>query len=371
LPVRAQTAIGAVPEIDRLPVRVVIDSYQIAIAPSGKVGNVDIGLSLHAESRRGAQVRSVLIDFGFTGEALNNNAQLLGIDPASLDALVLSRGHYDHFGGLVGFLQQSHSKLKPGIPFFVGGEECFCARQWTAPPLAGNFGVLDRSALQAARLAVTYVQGPSLVADHAFIPGQVPQLTFEKLLSPSRMIIGVSGGLGCYPEKLPEDEQNASSLPDQFRHEISGKWPGLKCRPSSCGRIPERGSYSPPDPMPCLSRGQRARQVTDGCNIKRRRASETESGLRKNLSDSFKSAESDVDRPSKSGDQGNASMPKFFIVLSLDSGAAGALEAAHLVQSGISKRVAVFTDPPNSEEDYEFIRHGLPYDDVGQGRFGD
>jgi hypothetical protein len=52
------------------------------------------------------------------------------------------------------------------------------------------------------------------------------------------------------------------------------------------------------------------------------------------------------------------------IVLSVDSGPAGALEAADLVRSGVSKRVAVFTDPPN-EEDREFIRRGLPYDDVG------
>lgn len=52
------------------------------------------------------------------------------------------------------------------------------------------------------------------------------------------------------------------------------------------------------------------------------------------------------------------------IVLSIDSGPAGALEAADLVQSGISKRVAVFMDPP-SGEDLEFIRRGLPYEDVG------
>ena len=51
------------------------------------------------------------------------------------------------------------------------------------------------------------------------------------------------------------------------------------------------------------------------------------------------------------------------IVLSLDSGGAGALEAADLVQSGISKRVAVFMDPP-SGEDHEFIRRGLPYEDA-------
>jgi hypothetical protein len=52
------------------------------------------------------------------------------------------------------------------------------------------------------------------------------------------------------------------------------------------------------------------------------------------------------------------------IVVSPDSGGAGALEAADLVQSGIATRVAVFTDPP-SGEDHEFIRRGLPYEDGG------
>jgi hypothetical protein len=55
--------------------------------------------------------------------------------------------------------------------------------------------------------------------------------------------------------------------------------------------------------------------------------------------------------------------PADIIVLSLDSSGAGALEAADLVQSGISKRVAVFMDPP-SGADHEFIRRGLPYEDA-------
>jgi hypothetical protein len=54
--------------------------------------------------------------------------------------------------------------------------------------------------------------------------------------------------------------------------------------------------------------------------------------------------------------------PADVIVVSLDSGGAGALEAADLVQSGIAKRVAVFADPP-SGDDHEFIRRGLPYED--------
>jgi len=55
--------------------------------------------------------------------------------------------------------------------------------------------------------------------------------------------------------------------------------------------------------------------------------------------------------------------PADIIVISIDSGGAGALEAADLVQSGIATRVAVFADPP-SGEDHEFIRRGLPYEDA-------
>jgi hypothetical protein len=51
------------------------------------------------------------------------------------------------------------------------------------------------------------------------------------------------------------------------------------------------------------------------------------------------------------------------IVLAPDSGGAGALQAADLVHDGIATRVAVFTDPP-AGEDLEFIRRGLPYEDL-------
>jgi 7,8-dihydropterin-6-yl-methyl-4-(beta-D-ribofuranosyl)aminobenzene 5'-phosphate synthase len=49
----------------------------------------------------------------------------------------------------------------------------------------------------------------------------VPLTTFEKLLSPSKMTIGVKQGLGCYPESFPEDDRKAGAVPDQFRHEIA------------------------------------------------------------------------------------------------------------------------------------------------------
>lgn len=54
--------------------------------------------------------------------------------------------------------------------------------------------------------------------------------------------------------------------------------------------------------------------------------------------------------------------PADVIVVSLDAGGAGVLEAADLVHRGMATRVAVFTDPPR-DEDLEFIRRGLPYED--------
>jgi 7,8-dihydropterin-6-yl-methyl-4-(beta-D-ribofuranosyl)aminobenzene 5'-phosphate synthase len=241
-PVRAQTLSGAPPEIDRLAIRVLVDSYQFAVAPSRKAGDVDLahfgwgldpktppgktlisefGLALHARSMRGDQTRNVLIDFGYTPEALINNALLVGMDPAILDALVLSHGHYDHFGGMAGFLKRHGGALKPGLPLFIGGEEAFCARQWVGPPVKGDFGAIDRGALGAAKLTVTASEGPSIVAEHAFTTGQIGQTSFEKLVSPSTMKIGVANGFGCYAEKLPEDERTLSVVPDQFRHEIA------------------------------------------------------------------------------------------------------------------------------------------------------
>src|SRR5512134_2560353 len=235
-PARAQALSGPVPEVDQLAVRVVTDSYQLAIAPNMKVGNVEVqrfgmppagksllgefGLAMHLESRRGNETRNILLDFGFTSEALNNNLGMLGIAPETVDALILSHGHYDHFGGLVGFLQKNRGKLRADLPLYLGGEECFCTREWTIGK-PQDFGTLDRKALADARVKVVFAETPAVLAGHAFTTGRIPVASFEKVLAPSRMSVGIKDGIGCFADKLSESKRTASVVPDDFEHELA------------------------------------------------------------------------------------------------------------------------------------------------------
>jgi hypothetical protein len=55
--------------------------------------------------------------------------------------------------------------------------------------------------------------------------------------------------------------------------------------------------------------------------------------------------------------------PADVVVISVDAGGAGVLEAADLVDRGIATRVAVLADR-ETEEDREFVRRGMPDQDV-------
>ena len=235
----ARTPGRSVPQVDKLAVRIVTDNVVIQFVPTETRGSLTIerrsggnttpdapprtgihgewGLSMHAESHIGSQVRNVLVDFGYTPEVLLNNMGVLKLDPSILDALVLSHGHYDHFGGMVGFLNASKGKLKPKLPFFVGGEDAFCLRKNPG----GNFGALDRNAIFDAGLSLMMADGSAIVADHAFTTGRIAQRSFEKPLLPTKEIVGIFDGFGCFPEKMPPEKNVGDYIPDDFDHEIA------------------------------------------------------------------------------------------------------------------------------------------------------
>jgi len=236
---RAQALSSKPAEVDRLAVRIVTDNQLIKFIPTEKRNGLTIernpggnlskdappsvelvgewGLSMHAESRRGSEVRNVLIDFGYQSQTLLNNMSILKIDPASIDAMVLSHGHYDHFGGMVGFLSANQGKLKKGVPFFVGGEDCFCTRETAA----GQYGSLDRKAILDADLSLMIAEGPAVVADHAFTTGKIAQTGFERPLRSSSEKVGIVNGFGCFPEKVSAAKNTGAFVLDDFDHEVA------------------------------------------------------------------------------------------------------------------------------------------------------
>jgi len=238
---RTQTApalSGKAPTVDKLAVRIVTDNIVIQFvpnetrdgliierrggntrpdAPPRHILNGEWGLAMHAQSYRGAEERNVLIDFGYTPEVLINNMAILGIDPSVFDAVVLSHGHYDHFGGMVGFLNTHGAKLKKNTPFYVGGEDAFCLRRNPG----GNFGALDRKAILGSNLTLMMASEPALLANHAFTTGRIGQTSFEKPLQPSTEIVGIFDGFGCFPDEMPAQKNTGAYIADDFEHEIA------------------------------------------------------------------------------------------------------------------------------------------------------
>lgn len=58
------------------------------------------GISLLVKAHRGQHTTTVLFDLGLTGTVLEHNLRVLGQDPATIDHVVISHGHPDHFGGI-------------------------------------------------------------------------------------------------------------------------------------------------------------------------------------------------------------------------------------------------------------------------------
>jgi 7,8-dihydropterin-6-yl-methyl-4-(beta-D-ribofuranosyl)aminobenzene 5'-phosphate synthase len=118
----------------------------------------------------------------------------------------------------MGFLAATKGKLKRDLPMFVGGEDCFCARQ---SGNGGDFGALDRPSILAAGVKLMMAEGPSVIADHAVASGQIAKTSFETPLRGTNEITGIKDGLGCDPSLEPAEKNKGAYIPDDFQHEIA------------------------------------------------------------------------------------------------------------------------------------------------------
>jgi 7,8-dihydropterin-6-yl-methyl-4-(beta-D-ribofuranosyl)aminobenzene 5'-phosphate synthase len=217
---------GSVPTVDSLSVRVLTDSSYdtprpetskwVKVKRAGFYSRDDYrralhnewGLSLALQSRMGAETRDLMLDYGYTPEALLNNMDIVGVDSAKMRALILSHGHFDHFGGLIGFLKKNRDRLPPELTLYVGGEDNFCTRkaQSGAPGHFSDWGVLDRRELEALKVKIAYCEKPTVIEGHAFTTGTIKRRTFEKVFPNTMVEYHKHDGLGC---DMPEADAKA------------------------------------------------------------------------------------------------------------------------------------------------------------------
>jgi len=245
-----------VPTIDKLSAHVLVDSSFDPLSRPTQAAGISVtppplfttqrnlhsewGLSLYLQSQQGASQRTFMLDFGYSGPVLLNNIEFIGVDPGKVDALIVSHGHFDHYGGLLGFLKAYRNVLPADVKLYAGGEDNFCRRLY--PPQMGfaDFGTLDRRELASQQVATVLCEGPTVIAGHAFTTGKIKRAGIERVLPNTMVEFAMKDGLGCNVGHYLPAEMEGKIVPDEHIHEhatcFNVKDKGLVVI-SSCGHV--------------------------------------------------------------------------------------------------------------------------------------
>jgi 7,8-dihydropterin-6-yl-methyl-4-(beta-D-ribofuranosyl)aminobenzene 5'-phosphate synthase len=133
------------------------------------------GFSALVTTRRAGNTHTLLLDTGISPDGLATNVQRLGVDVGSIEALVLSHGHFDHAGGLVGL-----SRLRAGRALPLVLHPLVWTRRRFAVPgqPAWDLPTLSRSGVEAEGFTVVERRQPSVVLDSSvLLTGEVDRTT--------------------------------------------------------------------------------------------------------------------------------------------------------------------------------------------------
>jgi len=177
-------------EADRLEVTVLVDNYtdflllqntDVVKRPRTLPPNLPLaehGLSCLLKVCSGSEEHVVLMDAGVSTACLFHNADILNVDLSKVESVVLSHGHFDHFGALVEFLNRATKRIP-----LVLHPDAFLERRGNAP----GIGIIDMPKLDEVALKETEValhkakEASTLASDLILVSGDVQRVTaFEK-----------------------------------------------------------------------------------------------------------------------------------------------------------------------------------------------
>lgn len=188
-------------EVDKLTITVITDNYYDAVRPDSAIGtrfratlnnsiHAEHGLSYYIETQINGIPSSCMFDFGLDPVGVSNNMRLLDIDIGKANALGLSHGHFDHFGGLVEILRQNCTKIKQGIPLYVG-KEAF-ERRFSHRPGAHkpqDIGQLNKDEIEGLGVVkIVEIDKPTEIIPGCYLTGNIEKVTGYEVISPSLLI---------------------------------------------------------------------------------------------------------------------------------------------------------------------------------------
>jgi len=175
-------------EADRLEVTILVDNYSDVFLEStegvkrhppvpGTELLAEHGLSCLLKVYSNSDEHWVLMDAGVSPTCFLHNTTQLGVDLAKIESVVLSHGHFDHFGGLMAFL----GKAKKGITLVLH-PDAFLERRMNFPFGVQEMPGLDETALKETGVALRKAREASTLASgHVLVTGEVERVTdFEK-----------------------------------------------------------------------------------------------------------------------------------------------------------------------------------------------
>ena len=150
------------------------------------------GLAEVVESTASGDNFSLLFDFAATPLVYLHNLALLvddyGFDLAQVQTLVLSHGHWDHYGGLCSFLEAKRSALHDETCLYAG-DDAFLQR-WNQPPDGEqrDMGCLDAGFVAAQGVEIVHVKEPRVIGGHVLVSGEIPRRTsYETMPAAARV----------------------------------------------------------------------------------------------------------------------------------------------------------------------------------------
>ena len=170
------------------------------------------GLSLLLTATVAGSKRTLLFDAGPAAATFERNSEILGVDFAGIEAIVLSHGHWDHAGGLLAAVE-SVARSRRGKDFACYVHPGMFRQRATKRPdgqLYVNERVPDPERLSAAGARVVNTREPQSVAEGAFyVSGEVPRVTGYEAGVPNHLTRSADGQ-SWEPDPLIMDERFVS-----------------------------------------------------------------------------------------------------------------------------------------------------------------